>query len=467
MILSYPMMKYYKTIFFIIFIVFQFENRMSAQWRVNSGNNAFDGNYKSAILMGKGYKFPYQKPNLVFNLFNNKDSNFYLSDIGYVGCDNNILVFKFDKVDKYYYSYPQENANNDILFFDNFGYLDSENEFVNIDKLKIIELFKKNQKLSIRYSNDCTSMDFDFNLSGSTVSLDKVYLNYYSVLKKIQNERIKELEDSENQKIERERTIKFETQKRKTNDSLKKAEIILRNNKNFIIDKQLSIYNNEFQERLISTKPQFINGEIVTSDTILFKGRFVKELGFDNLNKLAFKEDEIIEVYNYFINDSLKIKRNDTTILIHRFESPFGPMHIAFDLYQEMKSKWSNYEKEFIQEKNKEYQNQKQIETERIETFYKTYRPQKNRTDFDLKITELYLDIDCVINIYQSPNDLKPVKLKLNKNSKLEILNDYKGFKMRIKYHDQIRYLDFFEISKLKDIEYLRPYLTFWYAYYK
>ncbi len=460
------MKHYYFTIYTIILFT-RINTPLSAQWRQISGSNAFDGKYKSAILTGKGYKFPYLKPTLVFNLFNENNANFYLDDIGYVGCANNTLTFKFNKEQRFFYSYPSENADSDKLFFTNFGYLDINNEFVQIDELDIIELFKKNQKLSVRFSNDCTTMDFDFALIGSSAALDKVYLNYYKILKKSKAEKLKELEEVERQQIEKDQINKIETQKKNTIDSLKKVEENAKNERILKIDQEITSFNARFSELIEDTKPKFVKGKILTSDSVLFMGRFESNLAFDDLNKFGFVNDEIIEFFNYFINDSIKIHRKDKIYLVHRFENPFGPAHKAHDLYQQMKNRWSTYEKDYLKEKNKEFQNLKFQEFQKITEHYQNYKPQKNRTDFNIEITQLFLETNYDFNFYITSNDLKPQKKTFTKNTNIKILNDYKSFKFRMEYNGQIGYLDFFEVSKVIDIEYLRPFLNFWYNHYK
>jgi hypothetical protein len=309
-------------------------------------------------------------------------------------------------------------------------------------------------------------MDFDFALIGSIAALDKVYFNYYKILKKSKAEKIKELELSQKERIVNEQISINERQKKNTSDSLKKLEEKVKKERNLMIDNDIISFNSKFTSNLEDTKPKFNNGKIVTSDSILFKGRFNIDLSFDISNKLGFENDEIIGFYNYFINDSIKILRKDKILLINRYENPFGPGHIAHDLYQEMKKRWSNYEKEYLLERNNEFKKLKLQEFKRIAEYYQNYKPQKNRTDLDFEISKLFLENNFVFNLYISPNDSKPNRQSFTNSTNVKILNDYKAFKFRINYDGKIGYLDFFEVSKVIDIEYLRPFLNFWYNYY-
>jgi hypothetical protein len=131
-----------------------------------------------------------------------------------------------------------------------------------------------------------------------------------------------------------------------------------------------------------------------------------------------------------------------------------------------MKKRWSNYEKEYLLERNNEFKKLKLQEFKRIAEYYQNYKPQKNRTDLDFEISKLFLENNFVFNLYISPNDSKPNRQSFTNSTNVKILNDYKAFKFRINYDGKIGYLDFFEVSKVIDIEYLRPFLNFWYNYY-
>ena len=39
------------------------------KWEYNAGNNAFDGNYKTATIIGKGGLSPYNTPGFIINMF--------------------------------------------------------------------------------------------------------------------------------------------------------------------------------------------------------------------------------------------------------------------------------------------------------------------------------------------------------------------------------------------------------------
>ena len=60
----------------LLFVTSVFQ--LNAQtWKYDSGGSDFDGKYKSSYVQGKGSEFPYQKPILAINKFDNaNDINF-------------------------------------------------------------------------------------------------------------------------------------------------------------------------------------------------------------------------------------------------------------------------------------------------------------------------------------------------------------------------------------------------------
>lgn len=138
-----------------------------SQWTYNSGGSDFDGKYRTSSVKGSGGKFPYESPEMVFNNFEgNQFFNFYLSDVGYLGCDNRSILFKFpDSPTIYKAGYTSLDKEKEIVFIQ---------EFENIFVKDFFSKMKTNSKVSVRVSTECFTHDYSFSLSGSTKAIDFV-----------------------------------------------------------------------------------------------------------------------------------------------------------------------------------------------------------------------------------------------------------------------------------------------------
>ena len=126
--------------------------------------------------MGKGSEFPYNKPSLVINKFDNDEQiNFYLSGAGYFQ-DNTGLSIKWvfdNEPDTIYSSYSWSLSNDGkIIFFNRFN-----NPLENATKLEGIDIIEKlttASKVQLRVSDDYGSNDLIFSLSGSSKAINFV-----------------------------------------------------------------------------------------------------------------------------------------------------------------------------------------------------------------------------------------------------------------------------------------------------
>ncbi|MGN7513674.1 MAG: hypothetical protein ACTHOM_04815 [Allomuricauda sp.] len=179
-----------------------------SQWTYKKGGNKFDGEYKTASVIGKGGEWPYTKPTFVINKFGGEEPNFYLTRIGYTGCSNPTISFAFDGSD-------------DIIRFK--ASSDKENEAAFIIGLsfeiqELLELLKSKSKVYVRYEDNCNKNDYEFGLSGSTNAINYVVGNYYE-------EYTAKLE----KEIERERKRKEEQRKVDSiRNEIRKQEIVER-----------------------------------------------------------------------------------------------------------------------------------------------------------------------------------------------------------------------------------------------
>lgn len=161
------------TFFISFFIIIS----INAQWKTSSGNNKFDGNFKQAYILGKGGSYPFNKPILHINRFNEGEPNLYLDNIGFTGCDNPSLSFAFDKSDEVFYFQAGSNVDNDAVFLSG-----TIREFSDLFKL-----FNEKSIVFVRHSNSCGQEDYEFSLSGSNKAIEYVISDFYTK-KRIESE---------------------------------------------------------------------------------------------------------------------------------------------------------------------------------------------------------------------------------------------------------------------------------------
>lgn len=166
-------MKIKRTLLFILLILSITAN---SQWKKSSNNDVFDGNYRVAMVVGEGGKFPYTKPILVVNYFEKSDDlNVYVSNTGYSGCSDKVIYFKFDSDDTIYRSTSiGTNANKEAWFIKT-GNLNLPSNLNFLDNhIQLLEKLKTHSKLDIRMMSSCSKADYQFNLSGSTSAINYV-----------------------------------------------------------------------------------------------------------------------------------------------------------------------------------------------------------------------------------------------------------------------------------------------------
>ncbi|MDM9632122.1 hypothetical protein [Robiginitalea aurantiaca] len=122
------------------------------QWTSSSGDNKFDGKYRSAMVIGKGSEWPYNRPTLVINLFESSTPNIYLTNIGYTGCGSAAIEITFDNTDKIYTYNSYSNSDNDAAFID---YNNEVSHYNSLNLSDLLDLFKEKTRLYIRYSSSC------------------------------------------------------------------------------------------------------------------------------------------------------------------------------------------------------------------------------------------------------------------------------------------------------------------------
>jgi hypothetical protein len=167
-------------------------------WSFESGGNAFDGKYKTASIIGKGNDYPYDKPLLVINFYNEESLNFYIADAGYYQSLSDIeILWVFNNEPNVLYKSYDFSISEDgkILFLDDFK--NSETGEL-LYKLEFIEKLKSASRVDVRIENKYGKNDIVFSLNGSTKGIDFVIskkykeeqIAYYNELKRIAQEEL-------------------------------------------------------------------------------------------------------------------------------------------------------------------------------------------------------------------------------------------------------------------------------------
>lgn len=206
-----------------IFLIFTSTILAQNSWSYKSGGNDFDGKYKVAYVQGIGDDYPYKKPYLFINKFdNNKDINFYLSKAGFynVRTGAGILIKLDSEPDVIYTTYSHSFSNDgDSVFLESFV-IDSEYRMEDnvIGQLEFISKLKTASKVSIRIKNEYGQNDMTFSLNGSSRAIEYVIPNLNDLISQIQTKKL------ENSKLLNQRNLLYE---RLVNDCVEQGLTIL------------------------------------------------------------------------------------------------------------------------------------------------------------------------------------------------------------------------------------------------
>lgn len=143
-------------------------------WKYNAGGNAFDGNYKTSYVVGKGTDFPYDEPTLVINQFKEETINFYISGAGYFAHSKDLeILFVFSNELKIFYEAVSPTISEDgkIIFLGYFRNLKTKELLTNVE---FILLLKKGNELNVRVKDHNSKNDVVFGLSGSAKAINFV-----------------------------------------------------------------------------------------------------------------------------------------------------------------------------------------------------------------------------------------------------------------------------------------------------
>lgn len=176
----------------------------SQTWHTSTIKNPFDGEFKRALVTGRGDNYRYNSPYLVINN-QEEEPTIYISDLGYTGCGGNVLWFAFDGKVLFSTQDVTESIGSDALFINSIkrgaegwkAYVDSPE----VSNFYLYERMIKASSMSVRWSGDCSGNDMTFSLHNSGRAIQSVIgdINLFmanEATKKLELQRLKRFEDS-------------------------------------------------------------------------------------------------------------------------------------------------------------------------------------------------------------------------------------------------------------------------------
>lgn len=159
----------FKQLLFLSFFLGILSFSSTAQtWQTATKNDPFSGNYKIAFIKGVGDEFPFQKPQLTIQYWEESERlKIYITQAGYAGCDNQVAYLKFPNDLNIYWCISGTDKKEDIWYLD--LYLDKKGE-----EAYTLDLLKKYSQVTVRLDSDCDTKDFKFSLNGSTKAIEFV-----------------------------------------------------------------------------------------------------------------------------------------------------------------------------------------------------------------------------------------------------------------------------------------------------
>ena len=220
----------------------------SQDWQYHIGNNAFDGEYKSASTIGVSDNYPYVTPILNINVFNERTLNFYIKNSGFTqeGILQSIMFLPDAEPKVIYYANKIDiSKDGKTVFINSF----KNDYFKNISILNFLEILKKSSKIDVRIKTEFGNYDMVFKmaeyretltkiltkefLSNSNLTLEDIKQSSNLILKTINDNLSKESEEIK--KIE-ELLLNIGVEKKELNEGAKKL-ITKLNDYNIEVDK--------------------------------------------------------------------------------------------------------------------------------------------------------------------------------------------------------------------------------------
>lgn len=243
-----------KKLFILTFLITSIA--YSQSWKYKTVTSDFDGKYKMARVYGTGGEFPYKNPDLVVIKRSNGTIDIYISGIGYSGCDNRFVYFKFNGDEKKYKTnYVNGGVNDDAWFI---------SSMKDMSKSALLTKFTKYNYVSVRIGSDCGLKDYRFSLAGSTKAISYVFgKNYILNLQKEQAKNKAILIDLEKEKKKRELV-----HKKHLSEKIKKFNLTT-DDKKRLLEKIIKKYS-ESEVNLLKIDSINIEGKNVFYDIELF-----------------------------------------------------------------------------------------------------------------------------------------------------------------------------------------------------
>ena len=243
-----------KRLLFVLSFVLSIFQANSQTWQYSETNDPFDGKVIFVKSRGSGGTFPYSNPTFVVRYKEKSDDlEIFITDLGYSGCDDNLIRISFDDNSDNVVGYNVgESVGNDAVFFRSSSFIG------------LINNLKSYSKMSVRFVNSCDINTFKYSLFGSSAALDKL-LNQ---TKRYNPKAIKErLELAEKRRIQEEKERKEEIRLKNEREEKRKA----------IEDAKENAVNKEF-ERL---KDSIIANDIPESEITFLKNSIIDALNLE------------------------------------------------------------------------------------------------------------------------------------------------------------------------------------------
>lgn len=259
------------------------------KWTYSSGNDVFDGVYRTSSVKGTGGSFPYTSPSLVINFYEkDNEPNIYFVNAGYAGCDSKKIYLKFDRDDKIYIFWSTTNSNKDTWFISD----DIDNS------ITIIELFDKfmsHSFIDARLSSDCGETNYKFTLSGSTSAINFVVKNWLndarSAFKQQQVIKQEELRKAEREKFVNDSIRKDKELRLKLKEALinEKKDSIVLSLKTLYPDEKFKVVVNKYAIKLYQNNSGNQSYETLPINTVMVIDEILSEK--DVFNVIVFIDD--------------------------------------------------------------------------------------------------------------------------------------------------------------------------------
>ncbi|AEH02553.1 hypothetical protein [Lacinutrix sp. 5H-3-7-4] len=163
------MKRIFKLILILLAPIFSY----SQDWQYYVGNNAFDGEFKSASIQGLSDNYPYVNPLLNVNVWNEKTLNFHIKNSGFSqeGTMHSILFLpNIEPKVIYYVGNINISSDGKTIFLKSF-----KTDYVkNISLINFLEILKKASKIDVRVKTEFGNYDIHFNMDGYADALTKV-----------------------------------------------------------------------------------------------------------------------------------------------------------------------------------------------------------------------------------------------------------------------------------------------------